>query len=46
MINFDALQEIDGIIEVEKGKSGLGTTRKGIGPTYAAKVCHADEFHR
>lgn len=32
-------QEIDGLLELEKAKtkSSLGTTKKGIGPTYAAK---------
>lgn len=32
-------QEIDGLLEQEraKTKSSLGTTKKGIGPTYAAK---------
>jgi adenylosuccinate synthase len=32
-------QEIDGLLEAEKAmtKSSLGTTKKGIGPTYAAK---------
>ncbi len=35
------VQEIDRLIEVEKSKdkTSLGTTGKGIGPTYAAKVC-------
>ena len=35
MFNFH--QEIDGLIEKEKMKA-IGTTKKGIGPTYAAKV--------
>ena len=35
---FDFHQQIDGLIEQEKGKASLGTTKKGIGPTYAAKV--------
>lgn len=35
---LDFHQTIDGLIEQEKGKSSLGTTKKGIGPTYAAKV--------
>ncbi len=32
-------QEIDGLLEQEKAqtKSSLGTTKKGIGPTYSAK---------
>lgn len=37
-IVFDFHQEIDGIEEVEKGGSSIGTTRKGIGPTYSAKA--------
>lgn len=35
---FDCHQQIDGLLEQEKGKQSLGTTKKGIGPTYAAKV--------
>lgn len=35
---FDLHQTIDGMLEHEKGKSSLGTTKKGIGPTYSAKV--------
>jgi len=35
---FDFHQEIDGLLEQEKAKAMLGTTKKGIGPTYAAKV--------
>ncbi len=36
---LDMHQEIDGLLEQEKAKtkSSLGTTKKGIGPTYAAK---------
>ena len=36
---LDLHQEIDGLLEQEKAKtkSSLGTTKKGIGPTYAAK---------
>lgn len=36
-IVFDLHQDIDGLEEVEKGGSSIGTTRKGIGPTYSAK---------
>ena len=35
---FDFHQQIDALIEEEKGKDKLGTTKKGIGPTYTAKV--------
>ena len=53
---LDVQQEVDGLIEQEKGQSrsviidcglqystchdhySLGTTKKGIGPTYSAKV--------
>lgn len=36
---LDIHQEIDGLVEKEKAKSksSLGTTKKGIGPTYSAK---------
>lgn len=36
---LDLHQEIDSLLEQEKAvtKSSLGTTKKGIGPTYAAK---------
>lgn len=35
---LDLHQEIDGIVEGSKGSGSLGTTKKGIGPTYASKV--------
>ncbi|XP_053211407.1 adenylosuccinate synthetase-like [Panonychus citri] len=35
---FDFHQSVDGLQEKEKGKKSLGTTRKGIGPTYSTKV--------
>lgn len=37
---FDFHQRIDGLQEAEKANTGksLGTTRKGIGPTYASKA--------
>lgn len=37
---FDFHQQIDGLQEAEKANTGksLGTTRKGIGPTYASKA--------
>eukprot|EP01135_Chromosphaera_perkinsii_P002245 Nk52_evm31s221 gene=Nk52_evmTU31s221 len=38
---FTFHQSIDGIQEVEKGKGSLGTTKKGIGPTYSAKMARS-----
>ncbi|OWR44749.1 adenylosuccinate synthetase [Danaus plexippus plexippus] len=35
---FDMHQQVDGLQEAEKGKNSLGTTKKGIGPTYSAKA--------
>lgn len=37
---FDLHQAIDGIQEVDKAKGGtsIGTTKKGIGPTYSSKM--------
>jgi adenylosuccinate synthase len=35
---FDLHQEIDGLVEGAKGKDSLGTTKKGIGPTYSSKA--------
>jgi adenylosuccinate synthase len=35
---FDFHQAVDGLMELEKGKKSLGTTKKGIGPTYSTKV--------
>ena len=32
------LQSVDGLQEAEKGSKMLGTTKKGIGPTYASKA--------
>lgn len=29
---------VDGMQELEKGKASLGTTKKGIGPTYSSKA--------
>ncbi|KAJ3414707.1 hypothetical protein HDV05_006144 [Chytridiales sp. JEL 0842] len=37
-IVFDYHQIVDGLKEVELGGSELGTTRRGIGPTYSAKA--------
>lgn len=35
---FDLHQTVDGMQELEKGKASLGTTKKGIGPTYSSKA--------
>ncbi|CAH1637863.1 unnamed protein product [Spodoptera littoralis] len=35
---FDMHQQVDGLQEAEKGKNSLGTTKKGIGPTYSSKA--------
>lgn len=35
---FDFHQLVDGLKEIELGGSGLGTTKKGIGPTYSSKA--------
>lgn len=29
---------VDGALEEKKGKSAIGTTKRGIGPTYASKA--------
>lgn len=35
---FDFHQVVDGLKEVELGGSSIGTTKKGIGPTYSSKA--------
>ncbi|XP_057315153.1 adenylosuccinate synthetase-like [Hydractinia symbiolongicarpus] len=35
---FDMHQQVDGLLESLKGKSKIGTTKRGIGPTYATKA--------
>lgn len=35
---FDFHQAVDGFQERDKGKKSLGTTKKGIGPTYSTKA--------
>lgn len=35
---FDVHQQVDGLEEVELGQGFIGTTRKGIGPTYSTKM--------
>ncbi|MCJ1408060.1 hypothetical protein MMC19_002133 [Ptychographa xylographoides] len=37
-IVFDLHQLVDGLEEVELGKTFIGTTKKGIGPTYSTKA--------
>lgn len=37
-IVFDLHQLVDGLEEVELGEKSIGTTRKGIGPTYSTKM--------
>lgn len=37
-IVFDFHQAMDGLQEEEKGGKSIGTTKKGIGPTYASKA--------
>jgi adenylosuccinate synthase len=34
---FDFHQVVDGLSEASKGASGIGTTKKGIGPAYSSK---------
>ncbi len=35
---FDFHQTVDGLRELELGRGGIGTTRKGIGPAYSSKA--------
>merc|ERR1719199_156704 len=35
---FDFHQELDGVLENKRGRNKIGTTRKGIGPSYASKI--------
>ncbi|KAJ3371416.1 hypothetical protein GGF31_003340 [Allomyces arbusculus] len=35
---FDVHQVVDGLREVERGGSNIGTTRRGIGPAYSSKA--------
>ena len=35
---FDFHQQVDGLQEQEKGNQSLGTTKRGIGPTYSSKA--------
>ncbi|XP_066280649.1 adenylosuccinate synthetase isozyme 1 B-like [Branchiostoma lanceolatum] len=38
---FDFHQAVDGLQELEKGGKSLGTTKKGIGPTYSSKAARS-----
>ena len=38
---FDLHQLVDGLEEVELGEFNVGTTRKGIGPTYSTKMARS-----
>jgi len=35
---FDFLQDVDGLSEAEAGSGSIGTTKKGIGPSYMSKI--------
>ncbi len=37
-IVFDVQREVDGLEEEARGRLSIGTTKRGIGPTYASKV--------
>lgn len=37
-VDLDLHTKVDGLEEVELGKANIGTTRKGIGPTYSTKA--------
>jgi len=37
-IVFDHHQQVDGLMEQLRNKNSLGTTKRGIGPTYATKA--------
>lgn len=38
---FDLHQLVDGLEEIELGAQNIGTTRKGIGPTYSTKAARS-----
>ena len=38
---FELFKAVDGLQEVELGKSAIGTTKRGIGPCYAAKAARS-----
>jgi adenylosuccinate synthase len=35
---FDFHQQVDGLLEQSRGRGGIGTTKKGIGPCYTSKA--------
>ncbi|XP_014786575.1 adenylosuccinate synthetase [Octopus bimaculoides] len=35
---FDLHMKLDGVQEMKRGRNSIGTTKKGIGPTYASKA--------
>ena len=35
---FDMHQQVDGLLESEKGNEAIGTTKRGIGPCYSSKA--------
>jgi len=37
-VDFDLHQAVDGAQEIELGKNSIGTTKKGIGPTFSSKA--------
>ena len=37
-VDFDLNQAVDGLEEVELGNASIGTTKKGIGPTFSCKA--------
>lgn len=50
-VDLDLHGRVDGLEEVELGKANIGTTGKGIGPTYATKATRSgiricDVFHK
>lgn len=50
-VDLDLHGRVDGLEEVELGKANIGTTGKGIGPTYSTKATRsgiriADVFHK
>lgn len=40
---LDLHQAVDGMSELQRGKDKIGTTKKGIGPTYTSKVRQREE---
>lgn len=40
-VDFELFQAVDGLEEVELGKGAIGTTKKGIGPTFSSKAARS-----